>query len=705
MFLRRFKLWLIAITIFSTAPIHAKTDMEHVIVTTAIHKTNAETALPITVINKDELRDQLSSSIGETLGSVPGISNASFGPSVGQPVIRGQQGPRVSVLQNGTNSADASNASADHAVSVEPILAESIEILRGPSTFLYGGGAIGGLVNVIDNRIPDTLPKKLTGAIETRYGSVNDEKTTVIKVEGAISNIAFHLDGVQRDSNDLNIEGYAVNGSAEDELEGSNGFIGNSSANMDSYTLGASYIGEGGFIGIAINKLDNNYGIPLGSHEHHDDHDQHADEGGDDDHDQHADEGGDDDHDQHADEGGDDEGIRLALKQTRIDLRGGLSNPTHAISDIRWTLTHSDYQHQEIEGNGEVGTSFSNKGWEGRFELVHKEINGLLGAVGFQFEDSEFSAMGEEGFIPTTAINRIGIFLVEDFHTDSAIYEIAARIDHDKFDPTGALKSKRYSSLSLSTSVMWEVGENWHLGTALSLAKRAPVTEELFSNSVSRPGDYIIHAATDSIELGNLDLEVEQSKNLDISFSYHRESLDAYLTLYYNNFDDYIFAENTGNLQDETAIYMYQQEDAKFYGLEFDTSIDIGQSLGGNIALQIFGDVVRGKLVNAGNVPRMPPARIGGRINYDAEPFSAYISVLAANDQNRAGNFEQPTNGYTRWDAGINYVFAMSPDTEVGIFLKIKNITDEEIRESVSLLRDQAPAGGRSVEAGIRVHF
>ena len=279
MFFRCFKLWLIAITIFSTASTRAKTDMEHVIVTTAIHKTNAETALPITVINKDELRDQLSSSIGETLGSVPGISNASFGPSVGQPVIRGQQGPRVSVLQNGTNSADASNASADHAVSVEPILAESIEILRGPSTFLYGGGAIGGLVNVIDNRIPDTLPKKLTGAIETRYGSVNDEKTAVIKVEGAISNIAFHLDGVQRDSNDLNIEGYAVNGSTEDELEGSNGFIGNSSANMDSYTLGASYIGEGGFIGIAINKLDNNYGIPLGSHEHHD---QHADEGGDD---------------------------------------------------------------------------------------------------------------------------------------------------------------------------------------------------------------------------------------------------------------------------------------------------------------------------------------------------------------------------------------------------------------------------------------
>lgn len=244
-----------------------KKDIEHVLVTVPIHRTNAETALPVTVLTGDDLRNNLSATIGETLASKPGLASASFGPSVGQPVIRGQQGARVMVLQNSTSSADASNISADHSVSVEPVLAEAIEVLRGPSTLLYGGGAIGGVVNVIDKRVPVVVPDQLTGSAELRHGSVNDETTAVIAINGGSGNTAFHFDALDRDSNDVEISGRAAH-EAEETTEG---YIANTDSKTKSYTFGISQVFDKGFIGIAVNRLDSEYGIPPGAHEHHHD--------------------------------------------------------------------------------------------------------------------------------------------------------------------------------------------------------------------------------------------------------------------------------------------------------------------------------------------------------------------------------------------------------------------------------------------------
>jgi iron complex outermembrane receptor protein len=704
----RNSLYLLVTAGLTSSPAFAKTDLEHVIVTSAVHKTNAETALPVTVLSGSDLRNNATNSIGETLGSMPGLSNASFGPSVGQPVIRGQQGPRVTVLQNGTGSADASKASADHAVSVEPLLAESIEIMRGPSTFLYGGGAIGGVVNVIDNRIPSTLPEGFTGAVETRYGSVNDESTSVIKLEGALGQFAFHFDAINRNSNDIEIPGYAVNGSREEELEGSDGVIKNTDNDLDSFTFGTSFIGEKSYIGIAINKLDNEYGLPGGSHEHHDEHEEgHDDEHGDEDHD---DEEHDEDHDDemHGEFEGEEEeegDIRLQIEQTRIDLRGGFTELDMPIETIRWAVTHNEYEHKEIEGSGEVGTVFSNEGWEGRLELVHKEMGGFLGAFGLQVEDSEFSALGEEGFIPVTEIDRVGLFIIEDFHTESAIYEFGARVDYDKYSPDGDLEEESFTNTNLSGSVMWTLDENWKLGTALSSSERAPITEELFSNSENGPGAYVTHAATNAIEVGDTDLDSEQSNNLDMTLSYRKDAIDAYVTFYYNEFDGYIYASNTGEVQDETEILAYVQEDATFYGIEFDVTADIGQALGGDFELQVYGDAVRGELDDNGNVPRMPPFRLGTKLSYQTKPMSLYVSALVAREQDNPGDFEESTDGFTRWDAGMNYKIPLSEEIETLLFVKLKNISDEEIRQSVSFLRNTAPEPGRSAELGIRISF
>ena len=696
MFARKSVCLAVACAAVSTNNVYAKNELEHVIVTGVLHKTQAETALPVTVVSGEELRNISTNSIGDTLGSMPGIANASFGPSVGQPVIRGQQGPRVSVLQNGTGSGDASNNSSDHAVSVEPVLAESVEVLRGPSTLLYGGGAIGGVVNVIDNRIPTKQIEGLSGAGEIRYGDVNDETTAVLKLEGGSGPFAFHLDGVKRDSNDTNIPGYATN-SAFDTPEGKKDVIENTDYDMDTFTFGASFVGDNGFFGLAVSELSNNYGIPAGTHAHHDDEDEDHDGDEHEDEDHHN-----EDEDEHEEEG--EENIRIDVEQTRYDLRGGLTNIDGLIDEMRVALTYNDYQHREIEGNGEVGTKFTNESMEGRLELVHGDINGLVGAFGLQFEDSDFAAVGEEAFIPATNTQSYGVFIVEDFHHNDAIYEFGLRYDVDDYDADVG-SDESFKSFSASVAGSWTLSQNWHFGAALSSSERAPVVEELYSNNTNDLGDYVVHAATNRIEIGDSNLSNEQSNNLDLSLDYHGDMVDAYLTFYYNDFSDYIYLANGNIEQDETDVYFFRQEDAKFYGVEFDVTTALGQALGGDIELRVFGDAITGELDSSGDVPLLPPLRIGSELNYQNGAFGSYLAVLNAADQDNPGEFENKTDGYTRWDAGVDYRFGKQDSQNALVFLKLKNLTDEEIRNSVSVLRDQAPEAGRSIVAGIRVSF
>jgi iron complex outermembrane receptor protein len=699
MFARKSICLAVACAAVSTNNVYAKNQLEHIIVSGVLHKTQAETALPVTVVSGEELRNLSTNSIGDTLGSMPGIANASFGPSVGQPVIRGQQGPRVSVLQNGTGSGDASNNSADHAVSVEPVLAESIEVLRGPSTLLYGGGAIGGVVNVIDNRVPTKQIEGLTGAGEVRYGDVNSETTAVLKIEGGSGPFAFHLDGVKRDSNDINIPGYATN-PAFDTPEGKKDVIENTDSDMDTFTFGASFVGDNGFFGLAVSELSNNYGIPAGTHGHHDDEDEDHDE------DEHEDEEhhDEDEHEgeEHEEEG--EENIRIDVEQTRYDLRGGLTNIDGFIDEMRVALTYNDYQHREIEGNGEVGTKFTNESMEGRLELVHGDINGFVGAFGLQFEDSDFAAVGEEAFIPATNTQSYGVFIVEDFHHNDAIYEFGLRYDVDDYDADVG-SDESFNSFSASVAGSWTLSQNWHFGAALSSSERAPVVEELYSNNTNALGDYVVHAATNRIEVGDSNLSNEQSNNLDLSLDYHGDTVDAYLTFYYNDFSDYIYLANGNMEQDETDVFFFRQEDAKFYGVEFDVTTALGQALGGDVELRVFGDAITGELDSSGDVPLLPPLRFGSELSYQNGAFGSYLSVLNAADQDNPGEFENKTDGYTRWDAGMDYRFGKQDSQNALVFLKVKNMTDEEIRNSVSVLRDQAPEAGRSIVAGVRISF
>ncbi len=679
--------------------------MEHVLVTTPIQRREADTALPVTILTGEDLRRAAATTIGETLGNRAGIANATFGPGVGRPVIRGQQGPRAITLQNNILSADVSSFSPDHSVTVEALLADSVEVLRGPSTLLYGGGAIGGVVNVIDNRIPREAIDGIEGAVEYRYDEASDMDAGVGRLEGGNGKFSFHLSGTTRETDDLDIPGFAIDEQAveeqeellgghdegehdEEETENTDGFIANTDSETDVINAGFSFhFGEGSFAGFSVSHLESEYGLPPGAHAHHEHEDEHEEE-----------------HDEDHEE--EEEVVRLDMEQTRYDAMLHLQNPTEWAEAVRGFLTYTDYSHDELEGS-EVGTQFNRETWETRLELVHGAFLGDHGVIGLQARADEFEAVGEEGYVPRTDSTELGLFVLEDWHRGDWIYEVGARVDYVERDPdTVASSEEDFTAFSLSGSALWQINDTWQAGIALSRSERAPSTEELFSNvEATNEEELVTHPATGAIEIGDTDLDEEVSLNFDISLHWHGERSWAELSVFYNSFEDYIFLLNSGEEVDETPVYLYEQDDAEFYGVELESSFHIMDIGPGSVDLGVRGDVISGEFDDAGDVPRLPPVRVGGQLSWSGENFHTYVSVLNAADQDDPGDFETETDGWTRWDIGADYRFQVADSSEAQLFVKWKNIGDDQIRLSTSFLRNFAPEAGESIEAGVRFIF
>jgi len=677
-------------------------EADYELVTTAIHTIRAETALPVTVLAGDKLREAARATIGETLANQPGISNASFGPAVGQTVIRGQQGRRVMNLSNAIPSADASGNSADHSVTVEPILADAIEVLRGPSTLLYGGGAIGGVVNVIDNRIPRNLLQKPAFSVETRHDNAMDQDTLTGRLDFSTGNFSWHLDAMRREWNDLDIPGFAIDPAYleeahhdeeegeeheeehhDDEAENTNGYIANTGGKTDAYTVGGAWHFNNGFLGLAVNRLENTYGLPPGAHDHGAEHEE-----------EHE---GEDEHEEHGEEN-----VFIDLERTRYDLTGEWRNLTPWIEHLDYRLSYTDYAHAEMEGPGMVGTRFSNDSWQQRLQVTHTEVNQWHGTFGLQTSDEEFGAVGEESFIPITEIESRGVFLVEDFHGDSYTLEIGARLNRDDYTPQDSpAPAVDFNTFSYSASILWDFNAATSLGVTASHAERAPSVEELYSNfAVADLEDCVIHFATGACEVGDTGFNEETSRNLDVTLYLEREGISATLTAFYNDFSDYIGQIATGEEVDEFPVRAYQQLDARFQGIEMDVTF----LLNDYYSLQVFGDFIDGDLKGYGDAPRMPPARIGSRLDYTGSNWSAYLTVLHASEQDNPGRFEIGTDSYTRWDIGGDYRIPVSGG-ELMLFARGRNLTDDEIRLSTSYLRGFAPETGRSLEVGVRFTY
>ena len=684
--------------------------LEHLLVSVPIHKKAAETVFPVTVLSGADLRRAAATTIGETLGRQPGVANASFGPAVGRPVIRGQQGPRTITLMNGTSSADVSSFSPDHSVAVEGLLADSIEVLRGPATLLYGGGAIGGVVNVMDNRIPRYALDGVEGAAEYRYDESPGLHSGVFKLEAGNGRSSWHLSGTTRDFDDLDIPSAAIDVTALEEqeslleevadeehqdIDNSHGFIANTDGDADQLTGGFSHhLGEQGFAGLSVSRLKTGYGIPPGAHGHEDEHE----EGPDEDH-------HDDEHEDHHDEEhGED--VRIELEQTRYDALLHWHEAAAGVEVLRAFLSYTDYRHRELEG-AEVGTRFDRDTWESRLELVHDSWNGLHGVFGLQWQEDKFSALGEEAYIPETDSTDIGLFLVEEFHRGDWTYELGARLGQVERDPDVRNVGKEdFFTASFAGSLLWHVAPDWRLGLSLSRSARAPSTEELYSNiNVESPAELVVHAATGVIEIGDPDLDEELSYNLDLSFNWAAERHWAELSLFYNSFQDYIFLFNTGATSVDDPIYRYRQDEAKFAGFELDSEFFLFQLGAGDVSIGAGGDYIRAEFDEHGDVPRLPPLRMFAELQWQDETSSVWLRARHVADQDKPGDFETETAGFTRWDAGFDHRWRLDPMKELSVFLKWKNIGNEEIRLSTSFLRNFAPEAGESIELGVRYSF
>ena len=662
---------------------HAGDGIEEIIVSSTLQQSRADTVLPVNILAGEELREKLGATLGETLQNEIGVNIASFGPGVGAPIIRGQGSNRVQILQSGIGNIDASAISPDHANSLEPALAERIEVVRGPSTLLYGNGAVGGVVNVIDNRIPTNQFNGINGLLESRYSSAADQQISVLKLEGGVSNFAWHVDGVYRESNDVEVNGFAINpasvGLGQDEffqaLLRSKGHIDNSSTQADSSTLGGSWLLDSGHIGLSVNRVDNEYGIPAGVPD---------------------------------EDGGGEEDVRIVMEQERADFE--LQIPlTGFLKEIRGRVGAVDYQHVEVESNGDVGTRVEQDGVEGRFTFHLNTPGNFEGVTGIQFSLREFLALGEEAFIPKTDIDSFALFTVHSLDRGALTHEFGIRGERQSLDQVNGACGEAETSWSGSASSVWRFREDTNLIVSLSHSQRMATVEELYSNIATNCGELAIaemveHAATQRLEVGNPRSVLEKSTNIELGLRKHLGNVTGEFNLFYNSIADYIYLFDSGLYNAGTEIARYLQEDAIFTGFEAELSVPLLRT-GDHVSdITVFSDFVRARFDHAGNVPRIPALRAGLEYRHSHVNWQAKIRLAEGSDQNNHGVNETPTSGYTMLNFYADYHLQWPGQTAL-VFIKGTNLLDENIRHHASLLKDVAPVPGRSWEIGLRLEF
>ena len=685
------------------------------------------------VLDAGELERKAVDNIGATVGNEPGIHNSSYGAGAGRPVIHGLGGARVRVMEEQIDTLDVSVSSGDHAVTVDPFIAERVEVLKGSATLLYGSGAIGGVVDVHTGRIPHEVPERIRGAFGLRGSDNGDGTNGTIRLDGGGGNMAWHVDAFAREAGDYDIPGFAESAALraleeeedhhdeeehgdddhdheaddhhdeEEEHEDEHGHeeevyghLPGSGLEVRGGSVGFSTVGDRGFIGFSVSRLDSEYGIPGHSHAHghHDDHE----EAGHHDDEEHADDHEEEHHDEHEEEHEDEvEGAPIVdLEQTRIDVEAELAEPFDGFENLNIRLGINDYGHVENEA-GEVGTAFANKAWEARAELTHDPAGGWHGALGVQFGDREFSVEGEEAFTPPVDTSSAGLFWVGERALGELGLEAGLRYERVAHDPAQG-SSRDFSGFSASLGFIVPLGEGWE-GTLLAdYSSRAPVGEELFSDSP--------HPGTGVFEIGDPELGQEHARNLAATLTGGGDRWSARGTFYYTNFADFIYQAATDEEIDGFDVRRYAQADAVFAGFEVEGRVTVAEWGAGRLVLGAFFDTVSPSLDVSGNdnLPLIPPDRTGVSLEFTGDRLRANVDYVRASEQGDVAEFELPTDSYDDLRARIAWRFRPG-DMTVDLFLAGRNLTDDEQRLHTSVVKDQAPQPGRMIEAGLRMRF
>ena len=687
---------------------------------TPMHLSVMESATPVSVLSGETLRRQQAATLGDTLEKLPGVQSNFHGNVASTPIIRGLSGPRVLITQNGLDVSDVSRVGPDHAVASEASTAKQIEVLRGPATLFFGSGAIGGVVNVVDQRVPTSTETRGEFVLETQ--TVNDQKLGTFNVTTGVDNMAFYADGFYRDSND-----YETPVAPDiDDPDGAH-VVENSNEESNGFTLGTSYLFDQGYVGVAVERFEREYGVPGHSH-------------------------------------GGDTSVFADLEQTKYQLLGEYNFTNDFLQSVHFRAGYTDYEHAEVEG-GLVGTTFSNETEELRVELLHKPMAGWRGGISLHYKGSDVFAQGEEAFTPPSEMEMFAVALMEERHFGDFLVQLGARAEsvtldassvllpeldahehddehdhdehaHDEHEHEGSEFVRQFAvdqeitPISLSAGVVYTINESYNVGVSLSRSERAPSASELLSFGPHiGTRTYEIGALFDLSEEGEFVLsqtaiDLETANNIDLTFRKTQGDVGFVFNAFYNQVDNYYFQEETGLFaesghdhahdeeghdeeehsedehSDELPVYLFGSADAVLHGFE----LQVAWQTTDNLKLDFFADYVKARLKDGGALPRTSPMRVGSHVAYTLDHIRADLDITYFAKQDDISTFETETDGYTLVDASITYDIPLG-DIDLSVYLSGENLTDEEARVHTSFLKDIAPRPGRNFAFGVRGYF
>lgn len=643
---------------------------------------------PVNLLQGRELLLQQQPTLGETLEKQVGITSTQFGPNASRPIIRGLGGFDIRLLNNGLGVIDASAASPDHAVAVSPFAVERIEVVRGPATVMYGGSAIGGVVNTIDSRIalqPGEGP--FSGSASYRYNSVNELSAGGARLDGGNERFALHADAYATRNRDLKIPGDAWTPEVQAARgePGPNGSLPNSQGDSQSYGLGGTLFGDhGSYAGVSYGRFTTNYGTVA------------------------------------------EQDVTIDLQQEAWNFAGELRDTVPGLSALRVKFGHNDYEHTEYEGS-EPGTVFESKGWNLRVEALHRKIGPFEGAIGVEAADVEFSARGDEAFVPSTKTQNLAAFIYEEMRAGAWRFSGGARIerasvDADPFEAAGLpADSVSFTPWGAALGTYYTLSDTWGVGASLQYTQRAPSSQELFADGP--------HIATDQFEVGDRALGKVTATAIDLALKHRSDGFTSSIGAFYTQFSNYIGLFPTGiwrNPEDRSVTpgpepiidpdtgeeitpmqqFDYRAVRARFYGFEAQVEFPLWRQDAHRVSMKLQADYVHATDRDSGEaLPFIPPLRIGGSLIYAQGGLTATLGALYAAEQDRVPEFQTSTPGYTDLFVNLTYRLPVQAVAELELFLQGTNLLDDTIRYSTSALKDIAPAGGRAWIAGVRGAF
>ncbi len=660
------------------------------IVVTAPYVERLDILSGTSAVTGDILAEKTRAQLGDILSSLPGVSATSFSPGASRPVLRGYQGNRVAVLTDGIGNIDASNTSADHAVTIDTLTVERIEVLRGPAVLLFGGQAVGGAVNALDKRIPRSIPDEAVHVDALAgYGSAARDWSGGASVDVPLTErVVVHLDGSYRNSDDLRTGGYILSPSlraevldfaAEEASEGNlneaaeareladqRGRIPNSAVKSWTAAGGIAFIDDGGNIGLSYSIYDTNYGIPARPGT------------------------------THAHDGGAEEvPVTIGMRQYRFDVRGELDLGDGLFEKLRLRAGYADYTHTEFEGD-EIGTTFNSKGVETRAEFIQNDRGGWRGASGVQYQSRKLDAIGAEAFVPPNKSQQFGLFTLQEFTAGNLDAEVALRFDTAELRADILGISRSFNNVSSAFGVGYHIGD-LKIGANLSRTGRAPAVEELFSNGP--------HIATQAFEVGDPLLKSERAWNGELYARYDTADTAFSLTLYSNRFDNFIYEAETGAVEDALPVFQYFQNDAKVWGVEFQGSQNVARFGDVDLKVDAVADYTRAKISGgAGNVPRIPPLRVLGGVELNGARLDLRGEVEWSDAQTKTAPFETATDGFTLVNATATWR-PFGSDHNISLIASANNIFDVVARRSASFTKDFVPLSGRDFRLSARISF